>query len=117
MTELLLEILLGQGFVNQNLETLFKDCALKLMLRWPSAANKFIPMLKSVLLRTEQSFDIKKREIALELLAGIQPLVFLEEEKNSPLSLVNIFQYANPGSNIWHKIAVKNFQIYIKKSI
>ncbi|XP_008209531.1 uncharacterized protein LOC100680291 [Nasonia vitripennis] len=107
LTELLLELLLGQGFINSNLETLFKDCALKLMLRWPSVANRFIPTLKGVLVgREEQSFELKKKAIALELLAGVQPLIFLEEEADSPLSLVNVLNYAMPGSNMWHKIAV-----------
>ncbi|XP_011494610.1 PREDICTED: uncharacterized protein LOC105359663 [Ceratosolen solmsi marchali] len=107
LTELLLELLLGQGFINPNLETLFKDCALKLMLRWPSVANRFIPMLKSVLIRKdEQSFELKKKAIALELLAGVQPLIFLEKEIDSSLSLVNVLKYATPGSNMWHKIAL-----------
>lgn len=102
--------MLGQGFINPNLETLFKDCALKLMLRWPSVANRFIPMLKGVLIRQdEQSFEMKKKAIALELLAGIQPLTFLEEKIESPLSLVNVLKYATPGSNMWHKIAVRVF--------
>lgn len=110
LTELLLELLLGQGFVNRNLETLFKECALKLMLRWPSVANKFVPMLKSVLLqkKQEQNFDLKKREIALELLAGCQPHIFLEEESSSPLSLSKVLNYANQGSEMWYKIAVSS---------
>ncbi|KAJ8679530.1 hypothetical protein QAD02_015317 [Eretmocerus hayati] len=107
LTELLLELLLGQGFINSNLETLFRDCALKLMLRWPSVANRSIPMLKNVLMKQdEQSFGTKKRIVALELLAGVQPLIFLEEEDDSSFSLVNILKYATPGSNIWHKLAL-----------
>jgi hypothetical protein len=113
LTELLLELLLGQGFINPNLETLFKDCALKLMLRWPSVANRFISMLKGVLIhKDEQSFELKKKAIALELLAGVQPLIFLEKEIDSSLSLVNVLKYATPGSNMWHKIAV-SFLIHI----
>lgn len=109
MTELLIDLLLGHGpAINPNLETLFKDCALKLMLRWPSVANRFIPVLKSVLTRREeQSIQAKKKVIALELLAGVQPLIFLEEEDISPLSLVNVLKYATPGSHIWHKLAVR----------
>lgn len=42
LTELLLELLLGQSFINSNLEALFKECALKLMLRWPSIADKCV---------------------------------------------------------------------------
>lgn len=106
-----MELLLGQGFINPNLETLFKDCALKLMLRWPSVANRFIPMLRSVLIRiNEQSFEIKKKEMALELLAGVQPLIFIEEKEDSPLCLINVLKYAKPGSDIWHKTAVRYFQ-------
>lgn len=81
------------------------------MLRWPSVANRFIPMLKGVLVRRdEQIFELKKKAIALELLAGVQPLIFLEEEADSPLSLVNVLKYATPGSNMWHKIAVSYLQ-------
>lgn len=40
LTELLLDLLLGQSFINPNLEVLFKVCTLKLMLRWPSIADK-----------------------------------------------------------------------------
>lgn len=108
LTELLLDLLLGQGFVNRNLETLFKHCALKLMLRWPSALNRSIPMIKSVLTnRNEQNYVVKKKKIALELLAGVQPIIFLNEDIHSPLSLINVLNYATPGSSIWFKIAVR----------
>lgn len=40
MTDLLLELLLSQSFIHPNLEVLFKECVLKLMLRWPSIADK-----------------------------------------------------------------------------
>ncbi|XP_058795676.1 uncharacterized protein LOC131666784 [Phymastichus coffea] len=106
LAELLLELLLGHGLINPNLETLFKDCALKLMLRWPSVADRFIPMLKNVLTRREErTSQTKKKIIALELLAGVQPYIFLEEESNSPLDLVNVLKFATPGSDIWHKLA------------
>lgn len=108
MTELLLDLLLGQGFVNPNLETLFKDCALKLMLRWPSVLNRSIPMIKSVLVnRNEYIYEVKKKTIALELLAGAQPVIFLNEDIHSPISFINILNYATPGSSIWSKIAVR----------
>lgn len=40
MTDLLLELLLSQSFIHPSLEVLFKECVLKLMLRWPSIADK-----------------------------------------------------------------------------
>lgn len=114
LTELLLDLLLGQGFVNPNLETLFKDCALKLMLRWPSAFNRSITMMKCVLTnKNEQFYELNKKKIALELIAGVQPLIFLNEEVHSPLSLISVLKYATPGSAIWLKIAVRTIYLLL----
>ncbi|EFN66298.1 Transcription initiation factor TFIID subunit 6 [Camponotus floridanus] len=77
MTDLLLELLLSQSFIHPNLEVLFKECVLKLMLRWPSIADKYIPTLKNVLLKKEvDSVDhYKKRIMAVELLLAVCALV------------------------------------------
>ncbi|XP_043268493.1 uncharacterized protein [Venturia canescens] len=108
LTELLLELLLGQSFINPNLESLFKTCALKLMLRWPAVADKFVPMLENVLLKEEkESPQInKKRMTAMELLAGVQPLIFYNREPQSLLSLENILRVAPVGSTLWERIAI-----------
>ena len=79
------------------------------MLRWPSVANKFIPMLKQESLKSEFNGGPMKKEIALQLLTEIQPLIFLEEEIESPLALVNVLENTTEGSNLWHKIAVRYF--------
>ncbi|XP_076243493.1 uncharacterized protein LOC143184856 [Calliopsis andreniformis] len=108
LTELLLELLLGQSFINLNLEALFKECALKLMLRWPSIADKYIPTLESVLLKEEkENIDgNKKRIMAMELLASIQPLIFFQHGPESPLSVENVLKFAPPGSALWQRIAL-----------
>lgn len=109
LTELLLELLLGQSFIHPNLEILFKECALKLMLRWPSIADKYIPVLENVLLKSEtESIDLyKKRIMAVELLASIQPLVFFQHEASHTLSIQNIlYYYASSGSVIWQRMAL-----------
>ncbi|XP_033197912.1 uncharacterized protein LOC117160921 [Bombus vancouverensis nearcticus] len=108
LTELLLELLLGQSFINPNLEALFKDCTLKLMLRWPSIADKYIPMLENVLLK-EEKVDIngnKKHILVMELLASIQPLMLFQQEIGSPLSVHTVLKFALPGSILWQKIAL-----------
>ncbi|KAK0080750.1 hypothetical protein PV325_013377 [Microctonus aethiopoides] len=112
LTELLLELLLGQSFINPFVESLFRTCALKLMLRWPSMVDKFVPMLKDVLLKDENDNSVaikKKRMTAMELLAGVQPLVYFQEKSASPLSLENILPAAKSGSTFWQQIAVSNF--------
>lgn len=78
------------------------------MLRWPSVADKFTPMLEGVMLKNEQeSIAInKKRTTALELLAGVQPLVFFRQEPGATLSLENVLKFAVPGSALWEQIAV-----------
>ncbi|XP_053983275.1 uncharacterized protein LOC128886913 isoform X2 [Hylaeus anthracinus] len=108
LTELLLELLLGQSFINQNLEALFKECALKLMLRWPSVADKYIPTLENVLLREEKEITVgsKKKTTAMELLASVQPLIFFQHESESALSVENVLKYAPPGSALWQRIAL-----------
>lgn len=156
LTELLLELLLGQSFINPNLEILFKECAHKLMLRWPSIADKYkeicnnciyihrvsnfhdhyghefgtlcivlmtdferlifsifvaryIPIMESAFLKDEkESVEIsKKRIMAVELLANIQPLRFFQHKPEHVLSVQNIlYLYASPGSFIWYQIAV-----------
>ncbi|XP_012150937.1 uncharacterized protein LOC100879608 [Megachile rotundata] len=108
LTELLLELLIGQSFINPNLETLFKECALKLMLRWPSVADKYIPTLENVLLKEEkENVDGSKKKImAMELIASIQPLIFFQHEPQSPLSIHTILNFAPPGSALWQKIAL-----------
>ncbi|KAL6260961.1 hypothetical protein P5V15_008489 [Pogonomyrmex californicus] len=109
LTELLLELLLGQSFIHPNLEVLFKECVLKLMLRWPSIADKYIPTLENVLIKNEmESKDFhKKRIMSVELLASIQPLIFFQQEASHTLSISNIlYFYASFGSVIWHRIAL-----------
>ncbi|KAL0127029.1 hypothetical protein PUN28_005396 [Cardiocondyla obscurior] len=109
LTELLLELLLGQSFIHPNLEILFKECVLKLMLRWPSIADKYIPTLENVLLKNEkESIDLyKKRIMTVELLASIQPLIFFQHEAEHKLSIQNIlYYYASSGSTIWQRIAL-----------
>ncbi|XP_028049684.1 uncharacterized protein LOC105838498 [Monomorium pharaonis] len=109
LTELLLELLLGQSFIHPNLEVLFKECALKLMLRWPSIADKYIPTLQNVLLKSEtESMDLyKKRIMAVELLASIQPLIFFQHEASHTLSIQNVlYYYASCGSIIWQRMAL-----------
>lgn len=109
MTDLLLELLLSQSFIHPNLEVLFKECALKLMLRWPSIADKYIPTLQSVLLKNEvETLDhYKKRKLAVELLASLQPLIFFQHEAEHILSIQNIlYYYASSGSIIWQQIAL-----------
>lgn len=114
LTELLLELLLGQSFIDSNVETLFKTCALKLMLRWPATADKFLPMLENVLSQDHKPSNTinKKRITAMELLVGIQPLVFFQS--TSSLSLDNLLKEAPAGFSLWHQIAVSiNLFIFI----
>lgn len=116
LTELLLELLLGQSFINPNVEALFKTCALKLMLRWPSIADKFVPMLEGVLDKEEKLENpaINKRKLtAMELLAEIQPLIFFQKEPESLLSLKNIFNSAQQGTALWQQIAVSFILFFI----
>ncbi|XP_023247740.1 uncharacterized protein LOC106636749 isoform X2 [Copidosoma floridanum] len=107
LTELLLELLLGQGFINPRLECLFKNCVLKLMLRWPVITYKFIVMLKKVLIiNDERRLTNEKKAIALEILISVEPLIFFNESIASPLHLTSILIYATPSSCIWHRIAL-----------
>ncbi|XP_020282901.1 uncharacterized protein LOC109854334 [Pseudomyrmex gracilis] len=117
LVELLLELLLNQNFIHPNLEVLFKECTIKLMLRWPSVANKYISKLENVLLvkselmselQSEESINIyKKRIMAIELLASVQPLIFFQREAEHILSIQNILEYyALPGSDIWQRVAL-----------
>ncbi|XP_006614396.1 uncharacterized protein LOC102674875 [Apis dorsata] len=108
LTELLLELLLGQNFINPNLEALLKTCILKLMLRWPSTADKYIPTLENVLLKEDKENidDNKKRILAMELLASIQPLILFQQELQSPLSVHSVLKYALSSSILWQKIAL-----------
>ncbi|XP_015605386.1 uncharacterized protein LOC107272600 isoform X2 [Cephus cinctus] len=111
LTELLLELLLGQSFINPNLETLFKECALKLMLRWPSVADKYIPVLENALVKkeNENSEYVKNRITAMELLAGVQPLTFFQSPSHSVCSPENILLATTRGSTLWQRIA---FSVY-----
>lgn len=109
MTDLLLELLLSQSFIHPNLEVLFKECVLKLMLRWPSIADKYMPTLKNVLFKKEvDSVDhYKKRIMAVELLVSLQPFIFFQHEAEHTLSIQNIlYYYASSGSIIWEQIAL-----------
>ncbi|XP_012217019.1 uncharacterized protein [Linepithema humile] len=110
LTELLLDLLLSQSFIHPNLEVLFQECVLKLMLRWPSIADKYIPnILENALFKREaESIDLyKKRIMAVELLISIQPLIFFQHEAEHMLSIQNIlYYYASPGSVIWQRIAL-----------
>lgn len=67
-------------------------------------------MLENVLLKEEkESPQInKKRMTAMELLAGVQPLVFFNREPHSHLSLENILPAAPVGSTLWERIAVRS---------
>ncbi|XP_072762409.1 uncharacterized protein [Anoplolepis gracilipes] len=122
MTDLLLELLLSESIIHPNLKVLFKECALKLMLRWPSIADKYIPTLQSVLLKKEENYgdeyknpekkrkreDVCKRKIMVtELLMNLQPLIFFQHEAEHILSIQNILHYyASSGSIIWGQIAL-----------
>ncbi|XP_012253083.2 uncharacterized protein LOC105684364 [Athalia rosae] len=108
LTELLLELLFGKSILNPNLESLFKDCVLKLMLRWPATAHRFVPFLESVLLRDDVELfqiDIKK-QMAAELLAGVQPLQLYHLQNSVPQSFENILEHAVPGSVLWQRLAL-----------
>ncbi|KAF7990385.1 hypothetical protein HCN44_000190 [Aphidius gifuensis] len=108
LTELLLEILLGHSFINPNVEALFKTCALKLMLRWPSVADKFVPMLEGVFdetIKSENSNNDKRKLRAIELLAEVQPLLFYQKKPDSLLSFNNILNNAQQGTKLWQQIA------------
>lgn len=79
--------------------------------------DKFVPMLKDVLLKDEKDNSVaikKKRMTAMELLAGVQPLVYFQEKSGSPLSLENILPVAKSGSTFWQQIAVSNFRFNVK---
>ena len=66
-------------------------------------------MLEGILLQEmKDGTEIKKRLMAMELIAGVQPLVFFQQENNSPLSLEQILEFASPGSVLWHRIAVSS---------
>lgn len=47
----------------------------------------------------------------MELIAGVQPLLFFQQESNSPLSLEKVLQFALPGSVLWLRIAVSTYNI------
>lgn len=59
-------------------------------------------------LQSEESITIyKKRIMAIELLASVQPLIFFQHEAEHILSIQNILEYyALPGSAIWQRVAV-----------
>lgn len=103
LTELLLELLLGDGFVNAHLEPLFKECALKLALRWPSVADKYVPVLTSVLVKEE---NVRKRTTAMELLACLQPLVFFDDDACARVRFNSALDLAVHGSHLWHRLAL-----------
>lgn len=48
----------------------------------------------------------KKKIIAMELLASIQPLILFQQELQSPFSVHSVLKYALPSSILWQKIAV-----------
>lgn len=71
--------------------------------------NRYIPTLENVLLNSEtESMDLyKKRIMAVELLASIQPLIFFQHEASHKLSIQNVlYFYASCGSIIWQRMAV-----------
>ncbi|XP_046620346.1 uncharacterized protein LOC124305226 [Neodiprion virginianus] len=108
LTELLLELLFGKSMLNQNLGLLFKECVLKLMLRWPTTAHRFLPMLETILLREDNEKlkpDVKK-EMAMEIMAGVQPLYFFQPDNNVPGFYKNVLEYALPGTSLWHRLAL-----------
>lgn len=53
----------------------------------------------------------KKKTMAMELLASIQPLIFFQHGTDSSLSIENVLKYAPPGSALWQKIAVSKLNI------
>lgn len=77
--------------------------------------DRYIPTLQSVLLKNEiDSVDhYKKRIMAVELLASLQPLIFFQHEAEHTLSIQNtLYYYASSGSIIWEQIAVSTSSYY-----
>lgn len=70
--------------------------------------KRYIPTLENVLLKEEkENIDSsKKRIIAMELLASVQPLILFQQELQSPLSVHSVLKFALPSSILWQKIAV-----------
>lgn len=55
----------------------------------------------------KDSFESRRKKLmAMELIAGVQPLLFFQQENNSPLSLENVLLFATPASVLWLRIAV-----------
>lgn len=108
LTELLLDLLFGRTILNPNLELLFKECVTKLMLRWPTTAHRFVPLLETILLKeeTEKFHNDVKREMAMEILAGVQPLHLFQVDDHSSKSLSNVLEYASPGTVLWQRLAL-----------
>ena len=74
-------------------------------------------MLEKILLQeVNDSFESrKKRLMAMELIAGVQPLLFFQQESNSPLSLEKVLQFATPGSVLWLRFAVSTYNSFLGK--
>lgn len=82
------------------------------MLRWPSVADKFVPMLEGVFdedIKVENLNNDKRKLRAIELLAEVQPLLFYQKKSESLLSFINILNNAQQGTKLWQQIAVSFF--------
>lgn len=72
--------------------------------------------MESVLLKDEkENVEFNKKKImAVELLASIQPLRFFQRKAEHVLSIENILNlYASPGSSIWQQIIVSVDTCYV----
>lgn len=79
------------------------------MKNWFFNVDRYIHRLEDVFLKDEkENIDShKKRIMAVELLACIQPLIFFQYDSTHVLSIQNVlYCYALPGSAIWQRIAV-----------
>lgn len=78
--------------------------------------NRYIPTLENVfLIKCEkESIDLyKKRVMAVELLASIQPLIFFQHDITHTLSIQNILHYVVPGSIIGERVAVSSNNVIL----
>lgn len=58
----------------------------------------------------KDSFESRRKKLmAMELIAGVQPLLFFQQENNSPLSLENVLSFATPASVLWLRLAVSRY--------
>lgn len=70
--------------------------------------KRYIFTLETMFIKEEKknSECNKKKAMAMELIASIQPLMFFQLEIESPLCVQTILRFAQPGSAVWQKIAV-----------